>query len=145
MSPRSSPSDKDVPAAADAGKFETRRNECAKCDRPVNVCLCASIPSDPIATRTRVLVLQHPHERRHKLATVPLLSKCIANCEVIVGRRLRYGVSEVLDNLYDDAIANPNMPQRAVFLFPGTEASESLEINQWKSSANFFDRINYVL
>ncbi|CAH9134949.1 unnamed protein product [Cuscuta epithymum] len=145
MSPGNSPSDKVVPAVAAAGKFQTRRNECTKCDRPANVCLCASIPSDPIATRTRVLVLQHPHERRHKLATVPLLSKCIANCEVIVGRRLRYGVSEVLDNLYDDAIAHPNMPRRAVFLFPGTEASESLEINQWKSSANFFERINYVL
>nr|GMD39800.1 DTW domain-containing protein 2 [Ipomoea batatas] len=143
MAPENCAADKDIPDAA--GDFQTRRRICAKCDRPANVCLCATIPADPIANLTRVVVLQHPHERRHKLATVPVLSKCLGNCEVIAGRRLRYGDSKVLDNLHDEAIANPKVPRRAVFLFPGTETSESMEINQWKCSTKNFDRSNYVL
>ncbi|VFQ78515.1 unnamed protein product [Cuscuta campestris] len=131
---------------AAAGKCqEAGRRKCTKCDRPASVCLCAAIPPEPIPIYTRVVVLQHPHERRHKLATVPVLSKCIGNCEVIVGRRLRYGDSKVLDDLHDDAVANPNRPSRAVFLFPGTETSKSVEIDKWKSSTKDFDKTNYVL
>ncbi|KAE9466056.1 hypothetical protein C3L33_02038, partial [Rhododendron williamsianum] len=68
----------------------TRRRICSGgCDRPVNVCLCEKIPAEPISTLTQVVILHHPHEQRHKLATVPVLAKCLRHCQTLVGRRLR--------------------------------------------------------
>ncbi len=40
---------------------------------------------DPIPTRTRVLVLQHPKERRNPQSTVPLISRTLQNCVHRVG------------------------------------------------------------
>ncbi|GMP97470.1 hypothetical protein CsSME_00045709 [Camellia sinensis var. sinensis] len=100
---------------------EGRRRICSRgCERPINVCLCDTIPSEAISTATQVVVLQHPHEHRHKLATVPLLSKCLLNFQILIGRRLRLGHSPLLDSLYNAAIQNPNQPFRAIYLFPGT-------------------------
>lgn len=119
------------PAAATSSlpddDYQPRRRICERgCQRPVNVCLCRRIPKKPIPTITKVVILHHPHEQRHKLATVPVLSKCIQNCEVIVGRKLRYGDSRTLDSLYDHAVQNPNFPFRAVFLFPGMKFSPTI-------------------
>lgn len=111
----------------------------------MNVCLCRRIPEKPIPTITRVVILHHPHEQRHKLATVPLLSKCLQNCEVIVGRKLRYGDSRTLDSLYDHAVQNPNLPFRAMFLFPGKDALPLTEKKQWKSSMDNLDVNDCVL
>ncbi|XP_073147653.1 tRNA-uridine aminocarboxypropyltransferase A [Henckelia pumila] len=107
----------------------SRRRMCASgCGRPANVCLCQSLPSAPIATATQIVILHHPHEQRHKLATVPLLSKCLANCHVIVGRKLRYGDSTLLDSLHD----HPQLFRPALFLFPGSDA---LDVSQVQSSS----------
>ncbi|KAL3346794.1 hypothetical protein AABB24_025301 [Solanum stoloniferum] len=127
------------------GHQQDRRKICWNCDRPVKVCLCNIIPSEPITTVTRIVILHHPHEQRHKLATVPVLSKCLDNCDVIVGRRLRYGDCDILDSLHDDAHRNPNFTSRAIYLFPGADTSPSQEINHWKSSKNTVEMTNYVL
>ncbi|CAK9183962.1 unnamed protein product [Ilex paraguariensis] len=124
----------------------TLRKICTRgCDRPINVCLCKTIPTEPISTCTQVVILHHPHERRHKLATVPVLQKCLWNCEIIIGRRLSYGDSSILDSLYTDAIEKPNEPLRALFLFPGTGTLPSVEINQWKYSFGDANLNNHVL
>ncbi|PHT36131.1 hypothetical protein CQW23_23831 [Capsicum baccatum] len=128
-----------------AGESSDGRKICSNCDRPVKVCLCSIIPSEPISTVTRIVILHHPHEQRHKLATVPVLSKCLRNCDVIVGRRLHYGDSDVLDFLHDDAMRNPNFNSRAIYLFPGADPSLSQEISHWKSSKNIVETSNYVL
>lgn len=109
------------------------------------MCLCNALPSPPIQTSTRVVILHHPHERRHKLATVPVLSKCLENCDVIVGRRLRHGHSNILDSLCNHALQNPNSPLQAVFLFPGTDSLPSTEISEWRSSTEAINEKNYVL
>ncbi|KAK9671060.1 hypothetical protein RND81_12G004200 [Saponaria officinalis] len=100
------------------------------CERPVNVCLCDKIPSELIPTTTKIVVLQHPHELRHKLATVPLISKCLKNCHVIVGRKLREGSSPILDSVYHQS----HRSHSAFFLFPGAKSTPAVDINQWKSS-----------
>ncbi|KAK6149144.1 hypothetical protein DH2020_016669 [Rehmannia glutinosa] len=80
-------------ASCSGDHHQERRRTCTTgCGRPVSVCLCHTLPSTPIPTATKIVILHHPHERRHKLATVPILSKCL-NCEIIVGRKLKYGVS----------------------------------------------------
>ncbi|CAI9099913.1 OLC1v1036808C1 [Oldenlandia corymbosa var. corymbosa] len=120
-----------------ATDYQSRRRFCERgCERPVNVCLCGVIPETPIPTVTKVLILHHPHEKRHKLATVPVLKKCLESCEIIVGRKLRYGDSKVLDSLYDIAAQNPDSPPRAIYLFPGKDASPLTEIKNWKSSSD---------
>ncbi|KAL1549955.1 tRNA-uridine aminocarboxypropyltransferase 2-like [Salvia divinorum] len=57
------------------------------------------------------------------------------NCEIIVGRKLKYGQSELLDSLHDQATENPNMPlPRAVYLFPGPDALPFGEVSCMHSS-----------
>ncbi|KAH7854850.1 hypothetical protein Vadar_018397 [Vaccinium darrowii] len=119
----------------------SRRRFCSGgCDRPINVCLCDKIP-----TFTQVVILHHPHEQRHKLATVPVLSKCICNCQTLIGRRLRLGDSPLLDSLYNAAVENPSQPFRALYLFPGTDSSPAIDISKCQSSLRGSYTNKYVL
>ncbi|XAR68516.1 hypothetical protein NMG60_11003660 [Bertholletia excelsa] len=127
-------------------EVDSRRTICASgCERPVNVCLCGTIPAEPISTSTQVVILHHPHEQRHKLATVPVLCKCLRNCQTVIGRRLRLGDSPLLDSLYNTAVENPNQPFRAIYLFPGIKSSPAIEITEWKSSLDHSQISNSVL
>lgn len=123
------------PTATTDENYNIRREVCTNCcNRPINVCLCNDLPSQPILTSTQIIILRHPHELRHKLATAPLLTKCLLNCRTIVGRRLRVGSSAILDSLHRAAIQNPNQSRRSIYLFPSvTDSSPSIEINEWKS------------
>ncbi|KAH7855818.1 hypothetical protein Vadar_029360 [Vaccinium darrowii] len=123
----------------------TRRRFCGGCDRPINVCLCDKIPAEPISTFTQVVILHHPHEQRHKLSTVPVLSKCLRNCQTLIGRRLRLGDSPFLDSLYNAAVENPSQPFRALYLFPGTDSSPAIDISKCQSSLRDSSISNYVL
>jgi hypothetical protein len=66
----------------------TRRQLCTTCGRPCRVCLCSSLPASPLRLEGLLLVLQHPHEAKRRLATVPVLQKCLGLCAVIRDRRL---------------------------------------------------------
>lgn len=48
--------------------------------RPVRACLCADLPRLP--TRTEVLILQHPRERRHPFGTARLLALSLASARL---------------------------------------------------------------
>ncbi|KAF9596886.1 hypothetical protein IFM89_013934 [Coptis chinensis] len=107
-------------------EFEEQPNQnkprqiCSKgCARPANVCLCNVLPKQPIFTSTKLVILHHPHEHRHKLATVPILTKCLTNCQIKIGRRLRSASFSFLDSLYNASVMDPLLPHHAVFLFPG--------------------------
>ena len=53
------------------------RPTCPRCARPPSVCVCDALPARAIATKTKLLVLQHPNEfRRRHFSTVPLLPLC---------------------------------------------------------------------
>ena len=58
------------------------RPRCLRCGRPGALCFCRDLPSVP--TRTRVVVLQHPHERDHPFGTARLVKLCMPNAEVHV-------------------------------------------------------------
>eukprot|EP00250_Pteridium_aquilinum_P009148 c18471_g1_i1 orf=55-1362(+) len=94
------------------------RQRCSGCERPLSVCLCSQLPSPPLQTRTCVVVLQHPHEARHKLSTLPVLTKCLANCHVLQGRRFQPGCSPLLDSFF--TLNAPN--SHALLLFPTSTA-----------------------
>lgn len=61
---------------------EPRRPRCYRCLRPQDLCHCADLPSVP--TRTRVVILQHPHERTHPFGTARLVRLMMPNSEVHV-------------------------------------------------------------
>ncbi|KAL3682882.1 hypothetical protein R1sor_000904 [Riccia sorocarpa] len=129
------------------------REICGSCGRPQRVCLCAVIPSQPFTTRTRIIILQHPYETRHKLATVGVVARCLSNCEVFVGRKFRYGMSPLLDECSiavssSSVSVDPTSTDRleagkctscgrrrtALLLFP-TSASKDLS-TWWRSSSS---------
>lgn len=85
------------------------RIHCARCLRPQSHCLCALIPS--LASRTRVVLLQHPSEVGHALNTARLAALGLRNAELRVG--------EVFEDL-PALLATPGY--RVGLLFPGDGA-----------------------
>jgi DTW domain-containing protein len=58
----------------------------------------------PVSCKTRVIVVQHPHEaRRTTISSVPLIPLCLREATVIVGEEFKPGASPVLDA----ALASP--------------------------------------
>ncbi|CAJ1912108.1 unnamed protein product [Sphenostylis stenocarpa] len=90
------------------------RSICSNCDRPTRVCLCHALPLPPIPTSTRILIVQHPHEARHKLSTTPILTKSLLRASAVTARRLRRGISPLLDG-------SPS----TLYLFPSSASSPS--------------------
>lgn len=81
------------------------RPQCPECQRPLSHCLCSLIPN--LASRTQVLLLQHPSEAGHALNTARLVALGLNTAELRVG--------ELFDDLPDDGVQN-------YLLFPGEEA-----------------------
>ena len=59
------------------------RRECPRCGRPEVTCYCAHV--ERIATRTKVLVLQHPREEDKAVGTARMAALCLESAEVAVG------------------------------------------------------------
>lgn len=58
----------------------THRERCYRCMRPRGHCVCAGLSS--VATRTAVVILQHPQEKRHPFGTARLVGLCLPNARV---------------------------------------------------------------
>ena len=68
-------------AAKNNGRF---RDRCERCERPRKVCICSSLPAKPMSIHTRLIILQHPKERRKATyGTVPIIRFCIEGVHVI--------------------------------------------------------------
>ena len=86
------------------------RQRCYRCLRPTGHCLCAQLPTVP--TRTRVVVLQHPHERTHPFGTARLVRLCLPTASVHVPCA---GYTGTLEQRVE-------LPPDAVVLFPSDDA-----------------------
>ncbi|PRW20396.1 DTW domain-containing 2 [Chlorella sorokiniana] len=89
------PADWDLPALQQlwsdedelpASVSEDLKRDCTRCSRPKSVCLCPWLPAAPLQTAGRIVILQHPHELKKRLATVPLLQKCLGDVTVLRSR-----------------------------------------------------------
>jgi DTW domain-containing protein YfiP len=58
-------------------------DRCEQCDKPRAICVCDR--TVPLETRTEVLVLEHPQERREVLASAPLVRLSLPRATVRVG------------------------------------------------------------
>jgi DTW domain-containing protein len=92
------------------------RPRCYRCMRPESMCLCSNLPS--VATRTRIVILQHPHERKHPFGTARFVRLCLPNAEVHVA----YG------GLSGDLLTPIDVPPDTAVLFPHPQAIELDEL-----------------
>lgn len=90
------------------------RAVCSRCLRPTRVCVCALLPA--LAPVTRVLILQHPRERRMAIGTARMASRCLSGSIVVTGTRLDD------DERVVRALDDPARP--AVLLWPGPGAKD---------------------
>ena len=107
-----------VPSRAGRNGASASRASCARCVRPVDVCICTALPSKRLATTTRVLVLQHPAEAKKKVAsTVPLIRAALApeSCDVILGNCFSVGTLPTLRAAIDEGF-------EPLLLYPGPAA-----------------------
>ena len=84
------------------------REMCWACRRPMRVCYCAAV--QPIATRTRVVILQHPRESDVPINTARIAELSLSNSTLHVG--LDFAGDRALRAALDD----PAAP--AVLLYP---------------------------
>ena len=85
---------------------------CARCRRPESVCYCEHVVE--IATRTRVVILQHPRERDVPINTARIAALCLPNAQLHVG--IKFGGTKALA----DATSDPAHPP--ILLYPAPDA-----------------------
>ena len=90
----------------------TGRETCDRCWRPRPACYCAHLPS--IATKTRLVLLQHPREREVPIGTARMASLCLENSELHVG--IDWNDSAPLKRALSDPERSP------ILLYPGADA-----------------------
>ncbi len=91
------------------------RSVCPRCRRPTVVCYCAHIPTLP--TRTKIVLLQHPRERRMGIGTAHMAHLALPNSIL----RVAYDFSS--DPVVQALVATPS-PSFVAVLFPGPDARD---------------------
>jgi hypothetical protein len=134
--------EQDIAEAVGAGAPQLlanpKRPHCARCHRPVRVCMCHALPPARLRTagRTRVVILQSHKEatRRQQISTTPLIALCLESCSVVVERHRRQpggvgcgsadaGVVRELRRLCGcGADGSGTAPQTPLLMFPGPGA-----------------------
>lgn len=83
------------------------RQECLRCRRPTDLCVCATVRR--VCNRTGVTILQHPGERDHPFNTA---------------RLARLALEDVaLHTAWDGRIEAVDLPPGAAVLYPGPDAT----------------------
>jgi tRNA-uridine aminocarboxypropyltransferase len=87
---------------------------CWECRRPLRVCYCAAV--QPLETRTRVVILQHPRESEVPINTARIAALVLSNSSLHVG--LEFGRDADLGATLSD----PAAP--ALLLYPSDDAKD---------------------
>ncbi len=93
---------------------EVPREVCAGCARPRSVCFCEHVTQ--LATRTDILVLQHPKEEHMPIGTARMASLCLPRAKIAVGVELEG--HPLVRALLGDAGARP------VLVYPAPDARD---------------------
>lgn len=123
-----------------------KRSICDRCKKPSpQVCICSALPETPFTLQhSRVIVLQHPHERKRKNSSIPLISLCLDqsmkgadtddfdfSLYTVTGRYL--GEDIVLKSIWK-MINDPNEP--LYICYPNEDAVSLKELLSQKSVAS---------
>lgn len=90
------------------------RAVCDRCRRPARVCVCAV--TVPLQTQTRVVIVQHPRERRMGVGTARLAHLALA------GSSLHVGVALDDDPALAELLSQAERAGDTYVLFPGPQA-----------------------
>jgi DTW domain-containing protein len=90
------------------------REMCWSCRRPKRVCYCAAV--QPIETRTRVVILQHPRESDVPINTARIAELSLSNST------LHVGIDFSTDRTLQAALSDPAAPP--VLLYPSDDAKD---------------------
>jgi len=102
--------------ARDRAVARSPRELCRRCSRPPTLCVCGALPDRPVQTSTRVLILQHPNERRKRhVSTVPLIRLVLERAEVKVGYTFE---ADALEAVREEMAAG----RAPLLLYPGPDA-----------------------
>ncbi|KAG8181652.1 hypothetical protein JTE90_017010 [Oedothorax gibbosus] len=93
-----------------------KREQCHRCRRPLTVCWCPFLPSEPLQINSTIVILQHPGEEKRCLRTAPMLEYSLpkANFLLLKGRRFSSSNNERLKHIF----ASPN----TLLCYPGPRA-----------------------
>jgi len=97
--------------------LEAPRKACLRCRRPEVVCYCSKIPR--LETRTRVVFLQHPRERKVAIGTARMAHLALPNSEFHQG--VHFDEQAWLSHLCDSG--------KAAVLFPGPGSKTPAELD----------------
>lgn len=95
---------------------EAPAGRCYRCLRPRRLCYCASVPT--VEARTKVVILQHPHEAKHPFGSARLVKLCMPHTELKV---VHGGFDEVLS-------CHVELPPDAAVLYPHRDAVDLAEL-----------------
>ncbi len=87
------------------------RETCLRCLRPTDFCVCADLP--PVASRTRVVLLQHPREARLAICSAWLTRIALENAELHRGVRFED----------DRRVRELAASKETALLYPGPDAT----------------------
>ncbi len=106
-----------------------QRQRCYRCLRPTKLCYCPELPT--VDTTTRIVILQHPHERTHPFGTARLANLCMPNTSLHVPWS---GLTGTLTTRLD-------VPPDVAVLYPRANAIEldSLPHDRWPSTLIVID------
>merc|ERR1712083_986375 len=77
-----------------------QRSICKNCERPERVCWCQYLPNPPLKlVRSKIIILQHPNERKKAIRTAKMLEQGINSEDCIVFVRRKVTSLEISDNL----------------------------------------------
>lgn len=99
-----------------------KRDVCSRCRRPVTVCWCPFLPSEPIQISTTVFILQHPFEESRNLKTAPMLNQSLSPGKCHVYRSKKFP-----EHRYPGLLELMRQPN-TLLLFPGPGAEDISEL-----------------
>lgn len=106
-----------------AGPRKGKRPICARCDRPIRVCICQGLPETPIALKKcHILVLQHPLESKRRNRSLPLVQLCLQASDTTVAVSRRFG-----DQVDSSALKMLYESPKVLLVFPAQDDAEIAE------------------
>ncbi|KAL5004161.1 hypothetical protein ScPMuIL_017617 [Solemya velum] len=106
-----------------------RRPVCDRCRRPITVCWCPFLPTEPLDVKTEVYILQHPFEESRCLRTAPMLYHSVrpGKCHIVKSKKFRPGRFPEIATV----LQSPN----TILLYPGDDAVDISELPSLEGDA----------
>jgi len=95
------------------------REKCGRCERPVSVCICYSLPKVPYELKhSKLILLQHPGEKKRPLNTSAIIEACLTPKSYSVYKGRQFNCNQKFEDLHDIV----GKSQNTFILYPSNDA-----------------------